>query len=223
MILKANGAPLTGGGYLQTASIRPCGIYGEGEERHQPRIIKTMHQRLFAFTIGDAAAKVDWVHGENLAHGHICCAQALQNRNEQAAGQAFFITDGNPINNFEFLRPLCQGLGFTYPRIRLPVWFMWMLATLLEWTHAVFSRVVSFTPFLTRAEVVQVGVEHYWSIEKARRVLNYAPILDPAVAMQRTVDYHIKRGDSCRPLPVYRIAASLVLILFALYFGYSSF
>jgi len=29
-----------------------------------------------------------------------------------AAGQAYMISDGHPINNFEFLRPLIEGLGF---------------------------------------------------------------------------------------------------------------
>jgi len=67
-----------------------------------------MRRNLFCFLIGRADAKVDWVHVDNLCHANVCAATAPQ---EDAGGQAFFISDGHPINNWEFLRPFAEGLG----------------------------------------------------------------------------------------------------------------
>ena len=45
----------------------------------------------------------------------------------QQAGEVYFITDGNPVNSFEFLRPLIEGLGYPYPRITLPYTLMYFI------------------------------------------------------------------------------------------------
>lgn len=52
---------------MLTASIRPAAIYGEGEQRHLPRIVRHMDGGMFLFRIG--AARVDWVHVDNLVRG----------------------------------------------------------------------------------------------------------------------------------------------------------
>jgi nucleoside-diphosphate-sugar epimerase len=55
---------------------------------------------------------VDWVHVDNFVHANVCAATAPRG---DVAGQAFFISDGNPVNNFEFLRPYVEGLGRALP------------------------------------------------------------------------------------------------------------
>lgn len=64
LILESNGALLKNGERLLTAVIRPAAIYGEGEKRHLPRILKHIDNDMFQFRIGNAI--VDWVHVENL-------------------------------------------------------------------------------------------------------------------------------------------------------------
>ena len=34
--------------------------------------------------------------------------------------QVYFVTDGHPINNFEFFRPFIVGLGYPHPTARMP-------------------------------------------------------------------------------------------------------
>jgi nucleoside-diphosphate-sugar epimerase len=64
LFLKANGTELKRGGYLSVSVIRPAAIYGEGEERHFPRIVRHIDGGSFMFRIGRAT--VDWVHIDNL-------------------------------------------------------------------------------------------------------------------------------------------------------------
>ncbi|KAI8512369.1 hypothetical protein Bbelb_090080 [Branchiostoma belcheri] len=121
-ILKANGTMVEGGGALHTCALRPAGIYGPGEQRHLPRIVSYIEQGLFAVVYGEADSLVEFVHVDNLAKAHALAGRALQEDKQHiAAGQAYFISDGKPVNNFEFFRPLVEGLGYTYPTVRLPV------------------------------------------------------------------------------------------------------
>ena len=62
------------GSTLVTCAIRPAAIYGEGEERHFPRIVSHFDMGLFLFTIGRPSDRVDWVHVDNLTQA---CDRAL--------------------------------------------------------------------------------------------------------------------------------------------------
>ena len=64
LALAANGRTLANGHKLKTCAIRPAAIYGEGEQRHFPRLLKHFDSGIFLFRIGTAI--VDWVHVENL-------------------------------------------------------------------------------------------------------------------------------------------------------------
>ena len=109
-VLKAPGSP------TRTCAIRPAAIYGPGENRHFPRIAALMRAGLYVFRIGDPSVRVDWVHGDNLADAHVRAMAALLAPPPgagapRAAGQAFFVSDGEPVNQFTFLEPLARALG----------------------------------------------------------------------------------------------------------------
>ncbi|XP_031561297.1 short-chain dehydrogenase/reductase family 42E member 1-like [Actinia tenebrosa] len=176
-ILKANNTKLRDGNILRTTALRPAGIYGEGEQRHLPRIVSYIKKGLFAFTYGSKNSLVDFVHVDNLVSAHVLAGQALVGNMPKAAGQAYFISDGKPINNFEFFRPLVEGLGYMYPTINLPLSFIYIFAFLTELVHAVVGRYIyNFQPMLTRTEVHKTGVTHFFSINKARTELGYSPV-----------------------------------------------
>ncbi len=62
---------------LTTCSIRPTGIYGEGEERHMPRVVDMFKTGVCLFRIGPSSAKMDWVYVDNLVFAHLLAAQTL--------------------------------------------------------------------------------------------------------------------------------------------------
>lgn len=76
--------------------------------------------------------------------------------------QAYFIHDDQPgvtsrVNNFEFLRPLVEGLGHPFPRLVLPARLMYRLAWLLECLHRALWPLCDLSRLfiLTRAEVLK--------------------------------------------------------------------
>ncbi|XP_066292539.1 short-chain dehydrogenase/reductase family 42E member 1-like [Branchiostoma lanceolatum] len=191
-ILKANGTVVEGGGTLRSCALRPAGIYGPGEQRHLPRIVSYIEQGLFAVVYGEPESLVEFVHVDNLATAHVLAGCALRdNKQHVAAGQAYFISDGKPVNNFEFFRPLVEGLGYTYPTVRLPVSLVYFFAFLTEMVHYVVGRLYNFQPLLTRTEVYKTGVTHYFNLGKAKRELGYEPA---AYDLSEVVQWFKDRG-----------------------------
>ncbi|MEJ1284180.1 short chain dehydrogenase/reductase family 42E member 1 [Cricetulus griseus] len=176
-VLEADGSAFKqGNGVLRTCALRPAGIYGVGEQRHLPRIVSYIERGLFRFIFGDPNSLVEFVHVDNLVKAHILASEALKaDKGHVASGQPYFISDGRPVNNFEFFRPLVEGLGYTFPSIRLPFTLIYCFAFLVEMTHFILSRLYNFQPFLTRTEVYKTGVTHYFSLEKAKKELGYEP------------------------------------------------
>lgn len=199
-VLQANGTALkSGSGVLRTCALRPAGIYGPGEQRHLPRVVRYIEKGIFRFVYGDASSLVEFVHVDNLVSAHELAARALTSeRQHRSAGQAYFISDGRPVNNFEFFRPLVEGLGYSFPKLRLPITLIYLFAFLTEMVHHVVGPVFNFQPLLTRTEVYKTGVTHYFSMAKAKAELGYEPAeynLDEVVQWFRSRGHGRK---SCR-------------------------
>jgi hypothetical protein len=63
-----------------------------------------------------------------------------RDRGRVSAGQAYFISDGRPINNFEFFRPILEGLGYRQPTLRVPTWLMLKIALYIEVAFRLLGR-----------------------------------------------------------------------------------
>ena len=164
--------------FLRTCALRPAAIWGPQEERHIPRVVRYIEKGLFKFTFGDPKAKMDFVHVQNLAQAHLLAAKGLGPAlHYVAAGDSYFISDGeeHAINNFDFFKQLVDGLGFPPPRLWLPLWLVYLVALVTEHLHRILHPWISFEPLLTRAEVYKSGVNHWFTIAKARRELGYTP------------------------------------------------
>lgn len=229
LVLKYNNRPLKNreGRKLYTCSLRPAAIYGPGEERHFPRILKLAELGLYSVNIGGPDTKQDWVYVDNLVHSQLLASMALlddipdRGAKAPAAGQAYFISDGAPINTGKFLRPFLEGLGYKSPQRQLGVetamrlaWFFWGLGGLFyPWLGKSWLP----QPLILPAEVYKVGVTHYFSLLKARQQLGYVPIVDPEEAMKRTITYFKAKQDREVPSPSFLMYFLVISGLIALF------
>ncbi|KAG8437472.1 hypothetical protein GDO86_008247 [Hymenochirus boettgeri] len=193
MVLKMNNQELKNkSGNLKTCSLRAAGIYGPGEKRHFPRFVGLLEKGMFLFVFGDKEPLVQFVHVDNLVSAHILAAEALKSEKGCiAAGQPYFISDAEPVDNFDFLKIFVEGLGYKFPTLRLPLSLVYFFAFLTEWIHFFLSPVCDFQPMLTRNEVCKTGVTHYFSIEKAKRELGYEP---QNFSMEEFIEWYKIRG-----------------------------
>ncbi|GMP44394.1 hypothetical protein CsSME_00013342 [Camellia sinensis var. sinensis] len=204
LVLKSNGRPLKKkNGNLYTCAIRPAAIYGPGEERHLPRIINLSKLGLLPFKIGEERVKSDWVYIDNLVLALILASMGLLDDIPQregrpiAAGQPYFISDGSPVNSFEFLRPLLQSLEYDLPKRSLAVSHALVLGRIFQLVYTILypwlNRWWLPQPLMLPTEVREVGVTHYFSFLKAKEELGYVPMVSPREGMAATISYFQER------------------------------
>ncbi len=170
---------------LRTCAIRPDGIYGAEPNEMIDRFVEALTAGALVARIGSISALQDNSHVTNLVDGHLLAAQHLV-PGGVACGQAYFIADDEPMNSFEFFRPLIEGLGHRFPEREIPAWLLKPLTH--AWQAAHFTLGVP-KPMLSPHELDKVCVTHYASIDKARNELGYAPRKSVAEAMQECLKY----------------------------------
>lgn len=181
-ILTANGK-----GGLLTCALRPGGIYGPGDKTILPRMVKALKKGHLSFTVGGRSALADNVYIDDLVKAHLLAASRLT-PDSPVAGQAYFISDGEPTNYFTFMQPLIQKMGFPLPSFSFPVTLCYGFAFISEFFHWLFP---SINPILSRMELKNVTITHTFSIEKAKRELGYLPSVNQQEGLKRSLPYCI--------------------------------
>jgi 3beta-hydroxy-delta5-steroid dehydrogenase/steroid delta-isomerase len=174
-----------GRGRLLTCAIRPGGIYGPGDHLVLPRIVEECASGKFVVTIGDGRALSDNTYIDNLVDGEIEAARHLI-PGSRLCGEAYFITDGDPINYFDFFRPLVEEMGFEFPKVKMPAWLLYGMMSVWEFLH---WAVKIPPPLLTRLEVRKITVSHYSRIEKAKRDFGWTPKVSMDAAGAKCAEY----------------------------------
>lgn len=201
LVLKSNGRPFKKNNRkcLYTCAVRPAAIYGPGEERHLPRIVSLAKLGLVPFKIGEPSVKTDWIYVDNLVLALILASMGLlddipgQKGRPIASGQPYFVSDGFPINTFEFIGPLLKTLDYDLPKSWLAVPHALFLGKVFSFFYSVLypwlNRWWLPQPLILPAEVYKVGVTHYFSLLKAKEELGYVPIVSPREGMAATISY----------------------------------
>lgn len=96
-----------------------------------------------------------------------------------AAGRAFFITNGEPINLWHWIDELLRALGRPpLPSRRVPLGTAYALGAACEATWAILRR--ADEPPMTRFIAAELAKDHWFNITAARRDLGYGPRISMA-------------------------------------------
>lgn len=159
-------------GGMRVCALRPGGVWGSDVDSVMLRSFLTqLAEGRFKALIGDGASTMDNTHIENLIDAQLLAARGLHKTPERIGGEAFFIMDDEPVNPVEWFRPLAEGLGHEFPRLRLPGALMRQIAWLLEAAHFVGGP----EPTLCVRAVRNLTETSRLKIDKARQELGYVP------------------------------------------------
>ena len=164
---------------LLTCSIRPSGIWGRGDQTMFRKVFESVLAGHVKVLVGSKNVKLDNSYVHNLIHGFILAAEHLV-PGGTAPGQAYFINDGEPINMFEFSRPVVEACGQPWPKLRVPGRLVWFVMTAWQWFHFRFGLP---KPLLEPLAVERLYLDNYFSIAKAQRDLGYQPLFTTERAM----------------------------------------
>ena len=137
--------------------------------------------------VGRKSARLDNSYVHNLIHGFILAAEHLV-PGGTAPGQAYFINDAEPINMFEFARPVVQACGQPWPRLRVhgPT----VRAAMTGWQRLHF-RFGLPAPLFEPLAVERLYLDNYFSVAKASRDLGYQPLFTTEQAMAECLPYYV--------------------------------
>lgn len=136
---------------------------------------------------------------------------AVQGSNFVFLYQAFHITNDEPIPFWTFLSRILTGLNYEAPKYHIPYWVAYYLAFLLSLLVLVVSPLIQIKPTFTPMRVALAGTFHYYSCEKAKKLIGYRPLVTMDDAMERTVQsfHHLRKNKWCAPEPSPIIFSSL--------------
>ncbi|KAG4419678.1 hypothetical protein IFR04_007178 [Cadophora malorum] len=178
LVLAANGEN------LRTAVLRLPPVYGEGDPRLIPSIMGMMRQGKQNMQIGPDQHVFEHVYVGNAVLAHVLCGKALLasswdpiSADGDVAGQAFFITDGQPMSYYTFARKIWYIAGDRTEKAHIRLVSFW-LVIVTAWMNEIFYFIFSVgqkRPQVGTYDVKELTRGFRWSIEKARRVLGYEP------------------------------------------------
>lgn len=155
---------------LRTVALRPHLLWGSGDPHLLPRIVEKARRKELV-QVGNGTNLVDITHVENAAEVHVLAWDALNAG--CVAGKAYFISDGAPVNLWDWIRGLLKRMEL--PPIQRTISFRkaYFAGALLEGVFKILPT--NEEPPMTRFLACQLAKSHYFNIDAARRDLKFTP------------------------------------------------
>lgn len=175
-VLRSNGR-----NGLLTCALRPHLIFGPRDRHLVPRIVEA-GRRGWLRRIGDGSNLIDTVYVENAAAAHLQAADALT-PGGPVAGQAYFITQGDPVNGWGWIDQLLAIAGLPPLKKSCSFPIGWLVGAAYETIYKVLR--LKGEPRMTRFLAAELSQSHYFSIDKARADFGYEPKISMDEGMRR--------------------------------------
>jgi nucleoside-diphosphate-sugar epimerase len=152
---------------FETVAVRPRFVWGKGDTTLLPEMVKTVEAGKFAW-VGGGRNVTDTAHVGNVVEGLVLGAE------KGRAGEAYFITDGEPVVFREFVTEMLRTQGVEPPDRSLPGWTAAPLARVCE---LAWKLPLPGEPPMTKFRSWILTQECTIEIGKAREELGYSPIV----------------------------------------------
>jgi nucleoside-diphosphate-sugar epimerase len=152
--------------HLPATIVRPGTIFGPGDRLNFGRTTDRISAGKNPI-IGSGRNALPLVYVTDVVQGLLRCAEI-----ERAVGQAYNISNDQPLTQEEFLLAIAQELDLAPPRLHIPYYAAYATAGVAERAAKIMR---SQEPLVTRHGITLFGADNRHSIDKARRDLGYAP------------------------------------------------
>jgi nucleoside-diphosphate-sugar epimerase len=170
---------------LATCAIRPHLIWGPGDPHLIPRLLQKGKKGQLK-KVGSATNLVDISYVDNVAHAHILAAMNLAS-SATAAGNAYFVSQGEPVNLWSWINELFVRVGIEPVKGNVSFAAAYTVGAVLEGWHSLFCS--KQEPRMTRFLAEQLAKSHYFSTAAIERDLGYAPCVSTVDGMNNLVNW----------------------------------
>ncbi|MFC1843593.1 NAD-dependent epimerase/dehydratase family protein [Thermodesulfobacteriota bacterium] len=170
---------------LKTCAIRPHLVWGPGDPHLVPRLIARGKAKKLK-QVGTGRNMVDISYIDNVVDAHILAAENLHSV-ATAAGKAYFISQGEPVNLWNWINDLFRRLHIAPVTKKINARPAYFAGALLEGVYMWFS--LEKEPPMTRFLAEQLAKSHWFSIDRARNDLGYTPKVSTSEGMERLTEW----------------------------------
>lgn len=188
-VLAGNGQ----GGVL-TCALRPHIIYGPGDGRFLPAILRRAQAGMLRLGVGRDNKLSDFTYIDNLIDALVLADDRLA-VDPSLGGRAWFITNGEPIPFWNFVDRVLVASGMPPIRGRIPYGVAYAAAAVAERMNALLGRGTGPENGFTRFAIRYMCTHHYFSIERAQRELGYQPAVSIDQGIRRTIEHLRASGE----------------------------
>lgn len=184
MVLAANGPALL------TTALRPHLVWGPEDTNLIPRLLARGRSGRLR-QVGDGSNLVDISFIDNVAQAHLLAADNLAGPGT-AAGRAYFISQGEPVNLWDWINDLFRRLDIAPVNRKIGFRQAYIGGFLCEKIYLLLGR--QQEPPMTRFLAEQLARSHWFSIAAAQRDLGYRPRVVTAAGMERLLAWLEKQS-----------------------------
>lgn len=175
-VLDANGR-----NGLFTCALRPHLVWGPRDPHLVPRVLDRARRGRLC-RIGDGANLIDTVYVENAAEAHLQAADRLF-EGSPVAGSAYFISQGEPVNCWDWINQLLAIAGLPPVKKTISLASAKRVGALCEFAY--WALGFRKDPPMTRFLACQLAKPHWFDISRARRDFGYSPRISMEEGMGR--------------------------------------
>lgn len=163
--------------------LRPGFIYGPRDRTVLPRLMQKLKTKEVKY-IGSSSYAMN-----NIFVGNLVQAAFLALDNPNAVGQVFNLTDGEKVSKKRFITTIAKEMNLPAPFFfPVPLWLVKLIASSME--KKALKRGALEAPKITKANIKFLGLNLDFSIEKAKRILGYAPAKTFDEGMTETLNWY---------------------------------
>lgn len=178
---------------LKTCALRPHLIWGPRDSHLIPRLIERAKSGRLR-RVGDGENLVDMIYVENAAEAHLQAADALAADDSPVAGQAYFLSQGEPVNCWQWIDEILALAELPPMSKSISCSAAWRIGAVLENAYRLLR--LRGEPPMTRFVAAQLAKSHWYDISAARRDFGYQPQVSTAEGMQRLGEWlRTRRAD----------------------------
>lgn len=181
---------------LTTCAIRPHVVFGPGDGRLVPQLLSRAKTGKLKFSVGRNLRKLsDFTYVSNLVDALLAADDKL-GTGVGVDGQAYFITNGEPMGFWDFVDTFMVELGYSPIKRTVPYRLAYAAAAVAETVDTLRGGSLGEENGMTRFAIQYMCTHHYFSIDKARRELGYVPSVSIAQGIAKTVAHLRAIGEA---------------------------
>jgi nucleoside-diphosphate-sugar epimerase len=162
--------------------VRPGWIYGPRDEASFARLARRIEQGKMMI-VGTGENHLPLIYVRDVARGVVLASEAAE-----AEGRCYVLVNDEPVTQRDFITAIAEALGTPAPKRRIPYALALSIGAAAERAgRVVHSRT---PPPVMRYGMQMLGGENRFSIARARSELGFAPLVDLAEGVRRSVDWY---------------------------------